>query len=57
MKPNEVRQRVAQLFPVYGSADDPLGRMIFDVLCLAYLEGKLDQASEDMTNELKRMRA
>ena len=55
MKKEQVRKRVGELFPIYRDADDQLGRQIFNTLCLAYIEGKLDQASEDMRTELKRM--
>ena len=55
MTQEEARKRVGELFPIFARADDQLGRKTFDTLCLAYLSGRLDQASEDMTRELKRM--
>ena len=55
MKTEEVRKRVGELFSEFAKADDMIGRKTFDLLCRAYLEGRLDQASEDMTSELKRM--
>ena len=55
MKEEEVRKRVGELFPIFRDADDQLGRQTFNTLCLAYIEGRLDQCSEDMQNDLKRM--
>ena len=55
MNSEEVRKVVGEKFPIYRDADDQLGRQIFDTLCLAYLEGRLDQASEDMQNDLRRL--
>jgi len=55
MKPEEVRKVVGEKFPEFAKADDMLGRQTFHVLCMAYLEGRLDQASEDMQNDLRRL--
>jgi len=55
MKEQEVRKRVGELFPIFRDADDMLGRQTFNTLCLAYIEGRLDQASDDMQADLKRM--
>lgn len=55
MKPEEVQKVVGEKFPEFAKADDMIGLQTFHVLCMAYLEGRLDQASEDMQNDLRRL--
>jgi hypothetical protein len=48
MKPEEARQLVKKLFPAYDQSPN-----LFNLICEVYLQGRLDQAAEELTRDLR----